>query len=152
LLGLCGQARGGDGYGKLSGTVLDGNGTPQMGASIWLNTEPVGGAVAQLLTNQNGVFSSAHLRPGLYTARVTLLGFLPSVEQHIRVQADLTTVIHIDMESVLSSFDQMRKQPAQPAESDDWKWVLRSASSTRPILQWRDGPVLAASNQGDGSS
>jgi hypothetical protein len=147
LLGFTSQVRGADGYGKLSGTVLDTEGTPQMGASIWLDAEPVGGAVAQLLTNQNGVFASQHLRPGLYSARVTLLGFLPSVEEHIRVQADLTTVIHIQMESVLASFDQLRRPPPQPSQSDDWKWVLRSASSTRPILQWQDGSVLLASDE-----
>jgi hypothetical protein len=149
LLGLCGSVRGADGFGKLSGTVLDADGTPQMGASIWLNAEPVGAAVAQLLTNQNGVFSSTHLRPGLYSARVTLMGFLPSVEQHIRVQADLTTVIHIEMQSVLASFDQLRRQPAQPTQSDDWKWVLRSASATRPILQWRDGTVSSSTAEAD---
>src|SRR5438477_131761 len=82
-----------NGYGKLSGVVLDPSGTPQMGATIWLSPETIGDATASLLSNQNGVFGSARLRPGLYSVRVTLAGFLPAVQEHIRIQADLTTLI-----------------------------------------------------------
>src|SRR3989441_11517956 len=30
------------------------------------------------------------------------------------------------------------------ANADDWKWVLRSASTMRPILEWVDGGTLSA--------
>ena len=147
---LCFAASGwaANGYGKLSGVVLDPAGTPQMGATIWLSPETIGDATAQLLSNQEGAFSTSRLRPGFYSVRVTLAGFLPAVQQHVHIQADLTTLIGVQLQSVLASFDQLRRPPPQPNQSDDWKWVLRSASATRPILQWRDGTVVvAAGNQ-----
>ena len=60
VAGCATQARAANGYGKLSGTVLDAAGTPQMGATIWLSSEAAGGAPAsQLLSNQSGVFGSS---------------------------------------------------------------------------------------------
>ena len=55
------------GYGTLAGVVLDPAGLPQMGASVWLISEDSGGRViSQLLTRQDGAFSTDHLRPGRY--------------------------------------------------------------------------------------
>jgi len=49
---------------------------------------------------------------------------------------------------MFSSLEQLRRQPTTaPIESDDWKWVLRSASVTRPVLQWVDQDSVAAANQ-----
>ncbi len=136
------------GYGKLSGLVLDPAGIPQMGATVWLSPEGVGDAVTQQLTDHNGVFGSPRLRPGLYSVRVTLAGFLPAINQHISVRADLITAVRIELESVFASLGELRRPPAQPSESDDWKWVLRSAAATRPILQWRDGTVIVVAAGG----
>jgi hypothetical protein len=108
-----------------------------MGASVRLIAESAGSAdAAELLTNVRGVFASNSLPPGFYTARVTLAGFLPSIEQHIRVSANLTTLVRVELESLFSSLDTLRRQPVPSTDSDDWKWVLRSAGSMRPVLQW----------------
>src|SRR5579862_4423117 len=144
LLCFAGSAWPATGYGRISGVVHDPAGTPQMGATIWVSPEAIGGAAIQLLSDQNGIFGSSRLRPGLYSVRVTLAGFLPAVEEHIRIQADLTTLVGVELQSLLASIDQLRRPPPQPSQNDDWKWVLRSASSTRPILQWRDGNVMVA--------
>jgi hypothetical protein len=98
-----------------------------------------------LLTNTEGVFRGDHLNPGLYTVRVTLAGFLPTIQQHVRISSHLTTVVRVELESMFASLDQLRHQPsATNVESDDWKWVLRSASITRPVLQWsHDGSTTA---------
>ena len=98
----------------------------------------------RLLTDQNGVFALQRLRPGLYAVKVTQAGFLPSMQQHIRVGAGLTTLVRIEMDSVFSSLNQLRRQPSQSTEADDWKWVLRTSSATRPVLQFRDGTVVVA--------
>ena len=128
--------------GKLAGVVRDMGGTPQLGASVEIIPESVGLAAASqaFLTNTQGVFRGEKLTPGLYTLRVTLAGFLPSLEKHVRVNPSLTTVVRIQLESMFASLDQLRRQPAPAsAESDDWKWVLRSATSMRPVLEWIDG-------------
>lgn len=131
--------------GKLAGIVIDLTGTPQMGASVQLIAEKAGNApVAELLTNPRGVFTRDQLPPGFYTVRVTLAGFLPSLERHIHVAANLTTVVRIEMESLFASLDQLRRQPAPATDADDWKWVLRSATAMRPVLQWLDDKELAA--------
>jgi hypothetical protein len=145
LLCTSGTAQGATRFGQLTGVVLDPTGTPQLGASIWISSEAVNArGSTQLLTDQNGAFGAQHLRPGQYSVRVTLAGFLPAIQQHVRVGADLTTLVRIELDSVFSSLDQLRRQPAQSTEADDWKWVLRTSSATRPVLQLRDGTIVIA--------
>ena len=135
--------------GKVTGVVRDAGGTPQMGASVELVPEAAGATFSSLsfLTNTQGVFRSDKLVPGLYSVRVTLAGFLPTLQQHVRINANLTTLVRIEMESMFASLDQLRRQPtAKAADADDWKWVLRSASGMRPVLQWDEHGVLLTSD------
>jgi hypothetical protein len=137
--------------GKLAGVVLDGAGTPQMGATVELLAEAAGVRGAhQLLTNTQGIFRGEKLSPGLYTVRVTLAGFLPTLEKHVRINPNITTVVRVEMESMFAALDQLRRQPVNiPVEGDDWKWVLRSASATRPVLEWvGDAQIVAAVDSG----
>jgi hypothetical protein len=125
--------------GKIAGVVNDTAGVPQLGATVELIPEALASAPIDFLTNTQGVFRGEKLAPGLYTVRVTLAGFLPTLEQHVRVSAHLTTVVRIQLESMFASLDQLRRAPSMGSvETDDWKWVLRSAAATRPVLQWMD--------------
>jgi hypothetical protein len=136
---LAGSASAKPGYGTISGVVLDPSGTPQMGATVWLISEDAGGlTVSQLLSNQHGAFFTDHLKPGKYSLRVSLPGFLPAMERHIGVMANLTTLLRVQVDSVFASLDTLRRPSDAPVEPDDWKWVLRSSAATRPILQWRE--------------
>jgi Carboxypeptidase regulatory-like domain len=133
--------------GSLTGVVRDIAGTPQMGASVEVVAEATGaGSSKDFFTNTQGIFRGDKLAPGLYTVRVTLAGFLPTLEQHVRVNANLTTMVRIEMESMFTTLEQLRKQPAAAkVDGDDWKWVLRSAAGTRPVLEWDDyGTVLSS--------
>ncbi len=134
--------------GILSGVVRDTAGTPQMGASVEVIPESAAGASASAIgffTNTQGVFRGERLTPGFYTVRVTLAGFLPTLEKHVRVTANLTTLVRIQLESMFASLEQLRRAPSSAAtEADDWKWVLRSASSARPVLQWVDPDPLGS--------
>jgi hypothetical protein len=126
--------------GKVAGVVNDTLGVPQMGATVQLVSESAGALSAvDFLTNTQGVFRGEKVTPGLYTVRVTLAGFLPTLEQHVRINAHVTTVVRVELESMFASLDQLRRAPSSATvESEDWKWVLRSASATRPVLQWMD--------------
>lgn len=126
--------------GKLAGVVRDAAGTPQMGANVELVPEFAGiAAPHSLLTNTQGIFEGSKLVPGLYTLRVTLAGFLPTLDKHVRVSANLTTVVRVELESMYATLEQLRRTPSNaPSKPDDWKWVLRSAASVRPILEWVD--------------
>ncbi len=136
--------------GKLAGVVRDAAGTPQMGASIELAPEFAG--VTQphsLLTNTQGIFQGGKLLPGLYTLRVTLAGFLPTLQKHVRVSPNLTTVVRVELESMYATLDQLRRMPSNAASNpDDWKWVLRSAASVRPVLEWMDESNATVSTLG----
>ena len=135
-----GAAQGRSAVGKLAGVVRDGTGTPQMGATVEVIPEALGTATRLgFLTNTQGIFRGDRVAPGLYTVRVTLAGFLPTLQQHVRISSHLTTVVRIELESMFASLDELRRQPSPTAvQDDDWKWVLRSASVARPVLQWAD--------------
>src|SRR5690349_7185227 len=134
--------------GKLSGVVRDTVGTPQMGATVEIVPEAaLKAASLGLLTNTQGIFHGDRLPPGFYTVRVTLAGFLPTVQQHVRISSHLTTIVRVELESMFASLDQLRHQPSVAAvENDDWKWVLRSGSITRPVLQWAEDGSLTTAN------
>ena len=138
--------------GGLAGVVRDLSGTPQMGASVEVFPEAPGATSSlDYLTNTLGIFRGEKLPPGLYTIRVTLAGFLPTLQQHVRINPNLTTMVRIEMESMFASLEQLRRQPnSSKADADDWKWVLRSASGTRPVLQWDEKVALAASENNAG--
>ena len=132
--------------GKLAGVVRDSAGTPQLGANVELIAETGAAASRGFLTNTQGIFRGEKLAPGLYTLRVTLAGFLPTLEKHIRVTSNLTTVVRVELESMFASLDQLRRTPSNSSvEADNWKWVLRSASSVRPVLEWMDDDRRIAS-------
>ncbi len=134
--------------GALTGVVHDNSGIPQMGATVEVLSEAIRpGAALDFFTNTQGIFRDQKLAPGFYSVRITLAGFLPTLEKHIRITSNLTTVVRIQLESMFASLDQLRRTPAAASiETDDWKWVLRSASSTRPVLEWMDEDALAAAN------
>jgi hypothetical protein len=145
ILSTAAAAHAAPGLGKISGVVVDPTGTPQMGATVWVTAEGVfGAAPAQILTNQHGVFSSERLQPGQYSLKVTLAGFLPGIERHIKVNSNLTTLVRVELDSVFASLDRMRRRSDASTDPDEWKWVLRSSAATRPILQWQDGEVTIA--------
>ena len=126
--------------GSISGVVRDPSGIPQLGASVEILSEAPGVLLThQFLTNTQGLFRADNLTPGFYSVRVTLAGFLPAFEKHIQISSNLTTVVKVQMESLFASIEQLRRPAANgAAEPDDWKWVLRSASGMRPVLQWHE--------------
>src|SRR3984893_2654597 len=147
VLVLSASAAAKQGYGTISGGVLDPSGAPQMGASVWLVCEGAAGrTVAQILSNQHGAFFTDHLKPGEYAVRVSVAGFLPAMERHVAVMSNLTTLLRVQVETLFSSLDTLRKQSDASAEPDDWKWVLRSSTATRTVLQWDDTGGEIASN------
>lgn len=143
--------------GILSGVVDDAAGVPQMGASVEVIPESavfkIAAPALSLFTNKRGVFRGDKLAPGFYTLRVTLAGFLPSLQTHVRINADFTTLVRIQLESMFATLEQLRRAPSPSAtEADDWKWVLRSAASVRPVLEWTDPDPLSAVDLNEDSS
>ncbi len=130
--------------GKISGVVLDVKGTPEMGATVTVASErALSPRSFDLLTNARGRFSTATIPPGPYTVKVSLAGFLPAMEQHVRVNEDHVTLLQVVLGSVFSSFGELRQQKGEKVSPDDWTWVLRSAPDMRSVLRWTEGPILS---------
>jgi hypothetical protein len=129
--------------GKISGVVLDPSGTAQMGATVLISSEQLFDASQiELLTNDHGHFSTSSLPAGRYTVKVTLAGFLPAMEQNIKVSDQRTTLLQVMLGSVFSSFGKLRQQPNQQVGKDDWSWVLRTSAATRSVMQYQDPQVM----------
>src|SRR5580698_4719792 len=132
--------------GKLSGVVVDAGGIPQMGATVIVTSEAVFSNLSfEILTNDRGKFAVGNLPAGSYSIKVTLAGFLPSIEQNVLVNDQHVTLLQIVLGSVFSSFDKLRHAPDQQVPTDEWSWVLRSSNATRPVLRWQDANVAMTS-------
>lgn len=133
--------------GKIAGIVRDASGVPQMGATVVVSAEQISLSPTldslhqELLTNDRGKFTTEALPAGSYSVKVTLAGFLPSIEQHIRVSDQQTTLLDIVLGSLFASLEKMRHDPDQLVPSDEWIWVLRAASASRPVLRWQGGAL-----------
>lgn len=129
--------------GSLVGFVGNQAGVPQMGATVFLYND-YSALVARVLTNEKGAFGFDSLRPGNYSLRVSLTSFVPAVKNRIDVRAGLRSFLSIHLASILSSIELIYSAPgATKLMSDDWKWVLRTASETRPVLRITPGVVIS---------
>jgi hypothetical protein len=102
----------------------------------------------RVLTDARGAFRFVGLMPDLYSVKVTLASFVPALKKGILVQPGAASVLNVSLSTLFSSI-----QFAYPAlesggiMSDEWKWVLRSASPTRPILRFNADAVATARNR-----
>src|SRR5438094_171598 len=122
--------------GAITGSVTDALGIPQMGATVTLYNRQER-QFEKALTNERGAFTFMGLFPDLYSVKVTLAAFLPAMKKNILVQPGMRSVLSVNLNTLFSSI-----QMSYPAiengamMTDDWKWVLRSASPTRPVLRF----------------
>ena len=121
--------------GGISGLVTDASGLPQMGATVLLfnNQERL---LEKALTDEKGNFAFASLAPDFYTIRVTLASFLPAIKNNILVVPGVNSLLNVNLAGFFSSIQLVLPPAGQRAiMNDDWKWVLRTSSSTRPVLR-----------------
>ncbi len=122
--------------GAIAGIVRDPIGVPQVGAAVVLYNR-YDHPLSKVLTAANGIFDFRSLSPGIYTVRVTLSSFLPALKRDIAVQPGMQSLLSVSIASVFSSIEVVGMMPGDnPVMSDDWKWVLRGSSQTRPILRF----------------
>jgi hypothetical protein len=121
--------------GSIVGMVSDALGVPQMGASVLLYNR-FDQLVQRVLTGENGAFGFNSLPPETYTVRVSLASFLPALKRNIVVQPGMQSLLNVNLASVFSSIELVAVSPGQRSiMSDEWRWVLRSSNSTRPVLR-----------------
>ena len=121
--------------GQILGHVRSSTGVAQMGATVLLYNR-YDQLVRQALTTEQGRFAFDNLAPDLYSLRVTLASFMPALRRNIAVAAGSENVLQINLASVLSTVELVSSGASRGTlMSDDWKWVLRSSSATRPVLR-----------------
>ena len=122
--------------GTVGGLVRDERGVPQMGAVIALLT-PEGRPIKRVFSDYRGIFKVENLFPGDYSIRVTLDRFLPLLKQHIRIESGRKTILDVNLRGVFASLQMLFPDGGEIRDmSDDWKWVLKTASTTRPVLRF----------------
>ncbi|HUA87036.1 MAG TPA: carboxypeptidase-like regulatory domain-containing protein [Bryobacteraceae bacterium] len=121
--------------GGILGQVRNSAGVAQMGATVLLY-DRYDQLVRRALTTEDGKFAFAELPPSLYSLRVTLASFVPALRRNISVSAGSENLLQIRLANLFSTVDLVSSGPSRGLLlSDDWKWVLRSSSETRPVLR-----------------
>ncbi len=130
--------------GSITGYVRSAAGVPQMGAMV----EVLGTAAYNLrvFTDESGFYSASGLLPGVYSVKAYSTSFLPALREHVGLRPGSSVMVNLKLSGLFDAiqFPAMRG----PADDDDWKWVLRSASN-RPILRMLEDGSLVAASAGD---
>lgn len=123
--------------GGIVGLVANSSGVPQMGATVQL-FDGLERVVSRALTDPSGGFLFKALPPGAYSLRVSLASFLPALKRNIQVQPGMRSLLSVNLAGALSTIELVYTSPsASSIMSDDWKWVLRASTATRPVLRFR---------------
>lgn len=134
------------GYGRLAGVVSDNKGAPLMGASVMIigptafATAGADQAVERMITDARGRFTIAHLLPGWYSLKVSSPARLPAMRNGVRVEAGETAVATFVLTDIFAPIRFQVPTSTVSSWGDDWKWVLRTSSTTRPILRYSQQP------------
>ena len=134
------------GYGSLAGVVSDNKGVPLMGATVMVvgpmafATEVTSQTVEHMVTDARGRFTVVHLIPGWYSLKVSSPTRLPAMRNGIRVEAGETVVATFVLTDTFAPIRFQVPSNSVSSWSDEWKWVLRTSSTTRPILRFHSMP------------
>jgi hypothetical protein len=93
--------------------------------------------VGRVLTDTSGKFQFVGLPPDHYSLKVTMAAFFPAFEKDILVQPGMQSLLSVHLSSFFSTI-QLSYPPLENGNliTDDWKWVLRTATSTRPVMRF----------------
>jgi outer membrane receptor protein involved in Fe transport len=79
--------------GKLTGTIRDENNQPLAGANVFVDGTNIGAA-----SDFEGRYTILNLRAGTYKLKVRFIGYKTYVIENVRISADQTKVINVDLE------------------------------------------------------
>jgi hypothetical protein len=145
VLGMAGPVWAGKAPGTISGYVRNTAGIPQMGAVV----EVMGSAALTVFTDETGFYRASGLLPGVYDIKVSAPSFLPVMRERVELSADASLLLDITLRTL---FEAVQLAPARDAaNTDDWKWVLRSGAN-RPILRLVDDQSGVATVEAKGGS
>ena len=140
----------GSDFGRLLGTVCDDHGNPLMGASVLIMGPMVNSAaiaeeeVERVLTDSKGKFAVEHLVPGWYSLQIVSPTRLPARRSGVKVEAGQTSTFRFVLGDVFAPLRFQVPEKGGSSLGEDWKWVLRASSVTRPILRYQQEAAAPA--------
>jgi hypothetical protein len=122
--------------GSIRGFVRNAQGQFQMGASVILLNR-FDRPLQKAMSDEKGRFQFDSLLPDVYSIKVSQLSFVPASRSGIRLRAGEDSFLSIQLASLFSTVQLLYSTQAPSAlMTDDWKWALRAATATRPVLRW----------------
>ncbi|MCZ6491892.1 MAG: carboxypeptidase-like regulatory domain-containing protein [Acidobacteria bacterium] len=121
-------------YGTIAGQVTDRRGVTQSGVPVTV-TRQDSQFVQKVFTNSKGRFALTRLLPGNYAVAILLPSYLPFWKAPVSVQPGKLASLQINLWTLAESLEVGLPQNASRAR-EEWKWILRSAAPTRPILRF----------------
>jgi len=121
--------------GRIVGMVKGSGGVAQMGATVQLLNR-FEKPVLRAITDERGAFVFDALSPETYSIRVSLSSFVPALRANIQIGPGAERYLAIQLANLFSSIEVFYSPPPGTfLMSEDWRAVLRSALSTRPVLR-----------------
>ena len=116
---------------SISGRVVDSAGIPLVGALVAVESTDTGIRERLSFTDHAGIFSIPNLVAGAYSIKVSKPRFLPAPEQAVSVDAGSSIALTLNLQTAMD----ILRRGIRRGSLEEMKWVLRSAASTRSILQ-----------------
>ena len=130
---------------QILGEVRDSDGELKLGARVSLydsHEQLVGRALSDIA----GKFVFADVPAGTYAVRVSLASFVPALRRNIQILAGTENLLRISLATLFSSIQLVPPTATRGIlMSEEWRWVLRSSQSTRPVLRLR--PQVSSSRR-----
>lgn len=100
--------------GKISGTVVDEDGTPIVGAQVFIEGTTIGS-----LSDLDGNYNILNVKPGTYTLVVSYLGFATSKTEQVKVNVDQTTQINVRLREATIAGEEVLVTAVRPIVEKD---------------------------------
>src|SRR5215831_18847808 len=128
--------------GALSGIIKDSRGMPMAGALVVLLEGRFNPKVlSTMMTDGEGKFEAKDLFPGWYSLKVSAASYIPIIKTGIKIAAGKMSNLNLMLENLYERSGLGASGGGNDAASkEDVESVLRTASSTRPILRIFDSP------------
>lgn len=130
-------------FGRVTGKVTDTEGHPLMGATVLLTGAGIATSqnlldspINRAFTNAQGQFTIRRVTPGWYSLQVISPARLPVLRSGVVVKPGMTTQETFALGGILSGIRWQEPSKGFHAWGHEWKWILRTSASTRPILRY----------------
>lgn len=137
--------------GAIEGQVKNQAGVAQMGATVTLVNRQAR-TLQRALTDPQGRFRFDGLFPDTYGVRVIASSFVPAYRGNVFVKSGIDSFLTVQLANIFSSIELVYRPAGQSGLlTEDWKYTLRSSSSTRPVLrmvQTKEPAISTTRNSG----